>query len=79
MTTIIRLFCEASGMKISSHKSYFSYSCGDQLIIDSFTHLFSFNLKVLESGINYLGFHLKMNAYNKGVWDGLIKKLDGMW
>ena len=75
MKDIIGIFCGASGMNINSHKSSFSFTCRDQLITDSITHLFSYKLEVLELGIKYLGFHLKPNAYKKGVRAWILKKL----
>ena len=67
---IIDIFYGALGMKISLHKSSFSFSCQDQLIIDSISHMFPYKLEVLDLSIKHLGLYLKPNAYKKEIGVG---------
>lgn len=66
-------------MTISAKKSmlYFNMDAGIDLTFrQQLLSVFPFTVKNLQDGLQYLGFHLKPNGYNKGDWIWLIKHLE---
>ena len=70
------VFCKASGMVINEDKSSFYYSGLDESELISLQSIFSFSVDKIESGMKYLGFHIKPYRYLLKDWDWLIAKVE---
>ena len=68
------VFCNASRMLINEDKSSLYYSGLDESELISLLNIFSFSVDKIESGMKYLGFHLKPCRYLLKDWDWLIFK-----
>ena len=73
---VLLVFCKASGMIINEDKSSFYYSGMEESELISIQNIFSFNVDKIESGMKYLGFHLKPSRYLLKDWDWLISKVE---
>ena len=60
---VLHVFCNASGMVINEDKSSFYYSILDESELITLHNIFSFFVVNIESGMKYLGFHLKPCRY----------------
>ena len=61
------VFCKEYGMVINEDKSSFYYSGLDESELISLKNVFSFSVDKIESGMKYLGFHLKPCRYLLGL------------
>jgi hypothetical protein len=68
------LFCNATGMSFSSHKSLFLEAdwTGEELIV--LKDILPFEVKSIEVGFKYLGYFIKPNCYTLVDWSWLQKK-----
>jgi len=73
---LINLFSKATGMQINEGKSTLSINVMGEEDITFCKTIFPFEVKYLEVGMKYLGFHLKPNCYHKLDWNWLITKLE---
>ena len=60
---VLHDFCNASGIMINEDKSSFYYSVLDDSELITLQKILSFSVVKLESGMKYLGFHLKPCRY----------------
>jgi hypothetical protein len=63
-------------MQINEGKSMISFQNMEEDEIQVYRSLFPFEIKHLDEGIKYLGFHLKPNSYKKIDWKWLLGKLE---
>jgi hypothetical protein len=73
---IPELFCKATCMAISPHKSSFLEAGWAVEELALLKDIFPFDVKPVEEGIKYLGCYIKQNCYNKTDWLWLEKKFD---
>ena len=73
---ILMDFSKASWMVINEDKSSFYYYGLDDTELISLQTIFSFIVLKIESGMKYLGFHLKPCSYLLKYWDWLIAKVE---
>jgi len=73
---ILELFCKATGMSFSPHKSTFLEAGWTTEELVELKELFPFETKPVEMGFKYLGCYLKPNCYAKSDWRWLEKKFD---
>lgn len=77
---IISIFCDAIGMEICPSKSCFLTPM--EVMEPHILELFPFDHRMIDFGINYLGFSLKPNGYNKTDWAWLVEHVEhkiGLW
>lgn len=63
-------------MAISLTKSSFLFNEVEEDLIEEMKDLFPFLFEPLDTGIKYLGYHLKPNCYGRADWDWLLQKVD---
>ena len=68
------VFCKEYGMVINEDKSSFYCSGLDESELISLNNVFSFFVDKIESGMKYLGFHLKPCRYLLKDWGWIIFK-----
>jgi hypothetical protein len=73
---ILDLFSLATGMVINGGKSMIITQNMDEEEIEEYRNFFSFEIKGLDAGLKYLGFHLKPNSYKKVDWMWLLAKME---
>ena len=73
---IRKIYSNSYGMIINEDKSSFYYSGMEESELISIQNIFSFNVNKIESGMKYLGFHLKPCRYLLKYWDWLISKVE---
>lgn len=76
---IIQIFCEASGMEISSQKStstFLHLGVSDEVLFRILA-LFPYLSESLDGGFKYLGYFLKPNNYATSDWFWMLKKIEG--
>ena len=73
---VLHFFCNAYRMVINEDKSSFYYSVLDESELITLHNIFSFSIVNIESGMKYLGFHLKPCRYLMKYWDWLIAKVE---
>jgi hypothetical protein len=73
---VLDLFCLATGMSFSPHKSLFLEAGWLEEELTVLKVLFPFEVKPLETGFKYLGFFLKPNCYSLADWGWLEKKIE---
>lgn len=79
LAIILKLFCNASGMKINAHKSSFFISSDlepDLAFRHQVEQLFPFNCLCLQDGFQYLDFYLKPNCYKSMDWIWLVRRIE---
>ena len=70
------VFCKSYGMVINEDKYSFYYLGFDESELISLQNIFSFSVDKIESGMKYLGFHLKPCIYLLKDWDCPIAKVE---
>jgi hypothetical protein len=74
--TILKLFCNTSGLQINSQKmTFFNYGV-NLAMLDSLKLVFTFNIRKLTDGFYYLGFFMKIDRYLTNDWIWLVEKYE---
>ncbi len=69
---ILNRFQKVTGLSINNHKSILYFHGERTELIQDIADLFGVQTQSLQSGISYLGFHLKTHRYTASDWDWLI-------
>eukprot|EP00253_Pinus_taeda_P019806 PITA_19806 len=69
---ILNHFQKATGLNINKQKSILYYHGDDTELIHDIVDMFGVQTQSIQSGITYLGFHLKSHKYSISDWDWLI-------
>jgi hypothetical protein len=70
------LFCNATGMTFSSHKSQFLEAGWSREELLLLKEILPYEVKYLDVGFKYLGFFLKPNCYLINDWRWLLIKVE---
>jgi hypothetical protein len=73
---ILKLFCNASGLRINPHKTTFLHHGVTPSVLDSLKYYFPYNHRDLSEGFRYLGFYLKFNRLKAADWLWLVEKYE---
>ena len=73
---VLNCFCNASGMVVNEDKSTIPHAGLEYFEISFLQDVFTFPLSKIETGLKYLGFHLKPCRYLIKDWDWLIAKVE---
>ena len=79
---ILLIFCSASRLLIKWTKSIFYYVGIEGDTLGNLKDIFPYNFEDLAKGFQYLGYFLKVDAYNTVDWKWLLTKIEsriGMW
>ena len=72
----VHLFYLASGMEVSSLKSYLLYNEVEEGVIQKVLEIFLVQMNILYNGFTYLGYFLKPNCYYTKDWFWLLRKIE---
>jgi hypothetical protein len=73
---VLDLFCKATGMAFSIQKSVFLEAGWEVEQLDWLKELLPFEVRSVDEGFKYLGFHIKPNCYSRADWVWLEKKFE---
>jgi hypothetical protein len=76
LNSTLSKFYSATGIIINYHKSVFLVQNIDPCFQHNLNAVFDIKIEILDQGMKYLGFFLKLNNYRVNDWMFLLKKIE---